>query len=133
MKADSVKIADGVYWVGALDWDARDFHGFTVPGMTYNAYLVFGDEKIALIDNVDAGFYGELKARIEDAFAKEGKDVKIDVLVQNHIENDHLGSVRIPEGRKIPHMGWNQIRLTKDCPILEGVDGRDFYFVHSYH
>ena len=93
MKADSVKIADGVYWVGALDWDARDFHGFTVPGMTYNAYLVFGDEKIALIDNVDAGFYGELKARIEDAFAKEGKDVKIDVLVQNHIENDHLGSV----------------------------------------
>ncbi len=38
---------------------------------------------------------------------------------------------RIPEGRKIPHMGWNQIRLTKDCPILEGVDGRDFYFVHS--
>ena len=40
---------------------------------------------------------------------------------------------RIPEGRKIPHMGWNQIRLTKDCPILEGVDGRDFYFVHSYH
>ena len=52
MKADSVKIADGVYWVGALDWDARDFHGFTVPGMTYNAYLVFGDEKIALIDNV---------------------------------------------------------------------------------
>lgn len=40
MKADSVKIADGVYWVGALDWDARDFHGFTVPGMTYNAYLV---------------------------------------------------------------------------------------------
>ena len=93
MKADSVKIADGVYWVGALDWDARDFHGFTVPGMTYNAYLVFGDEKIALIDNVDAGFYGELKARIEDAFAKEGKEVKIDVLVQNHIENDHLGSV----------------------------------------
>ena len=40
---------------------------------------------------------------------------------------------RIPEGRKIPHMGWNQITLSKDCPILEGVDGRDFYFVHSYH
>ena len=56
MKADSVKIADGVYWVGALDWDARDFHGFAVPGMTYNAYLVFGDEKVALIDNVYDGF-----------------------------------------------------------------------------
>jgi glutamine amidotransferase len=40
---------------------------------------------------------------------------------------------KIPEGRKIPHMGWNQIKQTKDCPILEGVDGKDFYFVHSYH
>ena len=40
---------------------------------------------------------------------------------------------KIPEGRKIPHMGWNQIKLTKECPILEGVDGKDFYFVHSYH
>ena len=74
MKADSVKIADGVYWVGALDWDARDFHGFAVPGMTYNAYLVFGDEKVALIDNVYDGFYPEMWARIEDAFAKEQKE-----------------------------------------------------------
>ncbi|WP_295616125.1 imidazole glycerol phosphate synthase subunit HisH [uncultured Methanobrevibacter sp.] len=40
---------------------------------------------------------------------------------------------KIPEGRKIPHMGWNQIRQTKNCPILDGVDGKDFYFVHSYH
>ncbi|MBO7211603.1 MAG: imidazole glycerol phosphate synthase subunit HisH [Methanobrevibacter sp.] len=40
---------------------------------------------------------------------------------------------KIPEGRKIPHMGWNQIKLTKKCPILDGVDGKDFYFVHSYH
>ena len=39
----------------------------------------------------------------------------------------------LPEGVKIPHMGWNQIKLTKECPILEGVDGKDFYFVHSYH
>ncbi|MBP5785241.1 MAG: imidazole glycerol phosphate synthase subunit HisH [Methanobrevibacter sp.] len=40
---------------------------------------------------------------------------------------------KIPEGRKIPHMGWNQIKLTKECPILDGVDGKDFYFVNSYH
>ena len=93
MKADSVKIADGVYWVGALDWDARDFHGFAVPGMTYNAYLVFGDEKVALIDNVYDGFYPEMWARIEDAFAKEQKEIKIDAFVINHIENDHIGSI----------------------------------------
>ncbi len=40
---------------------------------------------------------------------------------------------KIPEGRKIPHMGWNQLKIVKDCPILDGVDGKDFYFVHSYH
>ena len=93
MKADSIKIADGVYWVGALDWDARDFHGFAVPGMTYNAYLVFGDEKTALIDNVYDGFFPEMWARIEDAFAKENKEVQIDALVINHIENDHIASI----------------------------------------
>ena len=36
---------------------------------------------------------------------------------------------KIPEGRKIPHMGWNQLRQVKQCPILDGVDGKD----HSYH
>ena len=45
-----------------------------------------------------------------------------------------LGHVeKIPEGRKIPHMGWNQLKQVKECPILDGVDGKDFYFVHSYH
>ena len=49
MKAESVKITDGVYWVGALHWNTRSFHGFAIPGTTYNCYLVFGDEKVALI------------------------------------------------------------------------------------
>ena len=40
---------------------------------------------------------------------------------------------KIPEGRKIPHMGWNQLNVTKKCPILEGIDKEFFYFVHSYH
>lgn len=93
MKADSVKIADGVYWVGALDWDARDFHGFAVPGMTYNAYLVFGEEKVALIDNVYDGFFDEMWARIEDAFQKEDKEIRIDSFIINHIENDHIASI----------------------------------------
>ena len=90
MKAESFKIADGVYWVGAIDLDRRSFHGFGIPGSTYNCYLVFGDEKVALIDNVEHGMSNQLFARIEDAFAKEGKDdVKIDVLIQNHSEMDH--------------------------------------------
>lgn len=40
---------------------------------------------------------------------------------------------KIPEGRKIPHMGWNQLKLKKDCSILKGLDNEFFYFVHSYH
>lgn len=94
MIADAKKIADGVYWVGALDWDTREFHGYSLHGSTYNCYLVFGDDKTALIDNVYPGFFPELWARIEDAFAQEGKDeVKIDVMIQNHIEMDHSGSL----------------------------------------
>lgn len=41
---------------------------------------------------------------------------------------------RDEEGIKIPHMGWNQVRLVKKHPLFEGIpDGSDFYFVHSYH
>ena len=44
------------------------------------------------------------------------------------------GSAEIlPEGVKIPHMGWNKLRVVNDSPILEGIDGEFFYFVHSYH
>ena len=52
MKADELKITDGVYWVGVLDWDLRDYHGYKLDGTTYNCYLVFGEDKVALIDNV---------------------------------------------------------------------------------
>lgn len=94
MKADSVKITDGVYWVGTLDWDVRDFHGYTLDGTTYNAYLVFGENKVALIDNVYPGKSAQFWARIKDAFEKEGREFKIDVMIQNHIELDHSGSLQ---------------------------------------
>jgi flavorubredoxin len=93
MKADSKKIGDGVYWVGALDWDIRDYHGYKLNGTTYNCFLVFDKEKVALIDNVFPGFFPQLWGRIQDAFEKEGRDVKIDVMIQNHIERDHSGSL----------------------------------------
>ncbi|WP_298499876.1 imidazole glycerol phosphate synthase subunit HisH [uncultured Methanobrevibacter sp.] len=40
---------------------------------------------------------------------------------------------KLPEGVKIPHMGWNRLRVLNDSPILQGIDGEYFYFVHSYH
>ena len=39
----------------------------------------------------------------------------------------------LPEGVKVPHMGWNQLNVVKECPILDGIDKEYFYFVHSYH
>ncbi len=92
MKANAKKIGEGVYWIGVLDWDIRTYHGYTLDGTTYNAYLVFGQDKVALIDNAYPGNYDEMMARIADAFQQEGRgDVKIDVIIQNHIEKDHSG------------------------------------------
>ena len=47
-------------------------------------------------------------------------------LFKGHVE-------KLPAGVKIPHMGWNRLKVTNDSPILEGIDGEYFYFVHSYH
>jgi len=93
MKADAYKITDGVYWVGVLDWDLRDYHGYSLDGTTYSCYLVFGEDKVALIDNVYPGKSAQLFGRIKDAFEQEGREYKIDVVIQNHIEKDHSGSL----------------------------------------
>lgn len=90
MKAESIKIGEGTYWVGVLDWDIRTYHGYTLNGTSYNAYMVFGEDKVALIDNSYPGTFPEMMARIEDALKKEGRS-KIDVIVQNHVEKDHSG------------------------------------------
>ncbi len=91
MKATATKISEGVYWVGVLDWDLRSYHGYTLDGTTYNAYLIFGD-KTVLIDNVYPGQSAQMWGRIADAFKKEGKQEKIDIIVQNHVEKDHSGA-----------------------------------------
>ena len=93
MKSEAVKIKEGVYWVGFLDWDIRTYHGYTLNGTTYNAYLVFGKDKVALIDNTYYGKSYQMWGRIEDAFQKENREYKIDVIVQNHVEKDHSGAL----------------------------------------
>ena len=86
MKANAQKIADGVYWIGVLDWDLRTYHGYTLDGTTYNAYIVFGEDEVAIIDNAYPGKTKEMMARIDDAFAQEGREVKVDYIIQNHVE-----------------------------------------------
>jgi len=102
MKAEAFKIKEGVYWVGFLDWDLRSYHGYTLNGTTYNAYLVFGKDKVALIDNTYYGKSNQMWGRIKDAFQKEGREMEIDIIIQNHIEKDHSGA--LPEiHEKFPH------------------------------
>ena len=85
----AVQIKPDVYWVGAVDWNARSFHGYsTEDGITYNAYLIL-DEKVTLIDMAKITFKDELLARISSVIDPS----KIDVLVCNHVEMDHSGNV----------------------------------------
>ena len=86
---NKVEIKDGVYWVGAIDWNLRDFHGYATPrGTTYNAYIV-KDSKTALVDTVKAGFFDELQSRV-DAIT-DPRD--LDYVIVNHVEPDHTGSL----------------------------------------
>lgn len=90
-----VEVKKGIYFVGAVDWNVRSFHGYsTNRGATYNAYLII-DEKITLIDTVKAPFAGELIERISEIIDPE----KIDYIVSNHVEMDHSGG--IPEMMKV--------------------------------
>ena len=42
--------------------------------------------------------------------------------------------VRLPAGRKVPHMGWNRVRRKRESALFDGIpDGAYFYFVHSYY
>jgi flavorubredoxin len=83
----AIEIADRVFWVGAIDWGIRNFHGYlTSRGTTYNAFLVLG-ERPALIDTVKPPFGDEMLARIASVI----DPAKIEVIVSNHAEMDHSG------------------------------------------
>lgn len=85
----AVKIKDNIYWVGAIDYDVRNFHGYLTPfGTTYNAYLVL-DEKITLIDLVKATHTAELMENIREIT----DPAKIDYHISNHVEPDHSGAL----------------------------------------
>ena len=80
MKA--IQISPKVWWVGAIDWQLKEFHGYTTRrGSTYNAFLIM-DRKITLVDTVKAPFFGEMMERI----ASVVDPAKIDVIVSNHAE-----------------------------------------------
>ncbi|MBN1455370.1 MAG: FprA family A-type flavoprotein [Methanomicrobia archaeon] len=86
---DPVEIKPGIYWVGGIDWELQNFHGYlTQRGTTYNAYLIV-DEQVVLVDTVKHYLFDELRARI----SKVLDPAQIDYLVANHVEMDHSGSL----------------------------------------
>ncbi|PKN63504.1 MAG: MBL fold metallo-hydrolase [Deltaproteobacteria bacterium HGW-Deltaproteobacteria-15] len=83
------EVAKDIYWVGAIDWNIRDFHGYSVHnGTTYNAFLIM-DEKVTLIDAVKKEFADKLIENIAEIVDPR----KIDYVISNHTEMDHSGGL----------------------------------------
>jgi glutamine amidotransferase len=61
----------------------------------------------------------------EAAHAGEGEVKGLDLIPGTN--------VRFDQGQKVPQMGWNELNVERDHPLVEGVDGRYAYFVHSYY
>ena len=109
-----IEIAKDVYWLGVVDWNVRDFHGYSTDlGSTYNSYLIV-DEKITLIDTVKKQFGDTLL----NAVSQVVDPGKIDCVVSNHTEMDHSGALprimhRIGEDKPIycSRMGKKNLSL----------------------
>lgn len=81
----AVQLTDSIYWVGAIDWTGRSFHGFEMPrGTTYNSYLIV-DDTVTLVDAVKAPFVHELLRNVSQVV----DPASIGLVVANHVEMDH--------------------------------------------
>jgi flavorubredoxin len=108
------KIKKGVYWVGAIDYNIREFHGYRTPqGTTYNSYLIV-DKKTVLIDTVKSPFKDELLGRISSI----ARPRDIDYLIVNHVEMDHSGSAEAV------------MREAKEAVVVCTDKGKDFLHGH---
>ena len=109
-----VTLAENIYWIGVVDWNIRDFHGYiTKRGSTYNAYLIM-DEKTALVDTVKYPFSGELLRNISDLVDIQ----KLDYIIVNHVEMDHSSSLPIVA------------KQAKNATIIASEKGRDAIIGH---
>ncbi len=109
-----VEVKKGIYWVGAVDWSARDFHGYYIArGTTYNAYLIV-DEKIALVDFVKHGFEDVLIDRIKKIVDPK----EIDYLVCNHVEMDHSFALN------------KMVKIAKDAEVVTNSRAKEHLSLH---
>ena len=110
----SVEISRDVFWVGVVDWNVRDFHGYlTRRGTTYNAYLI-KDESTALVDTVKYPFSDELVKNINEVSSLED----LDYIIINHVEMDHSSA--------LPKI----IRFAKNAKVIASPRGKDALIKH---
>lgn len=119
----AVRIRPDIYWVGGIDWNERNFHGYTTDrGSTYNAYLIM-DEKVTLIDTCKPPFAAELIERISGIVDPSS----IDYVISNHVEMDHSGAIPAIMERA-PHAKI----ITSDPHGLKGLQahyGTDYTYI----
>jgi flavorubredoxin len=136
------EICKGVSWMGALDWNRRLFDSL-IPlpdGTSYNAYLVQGSEKTALIDTVDP--------MMAEVLTRQLEGVKhIDYIISQHAEQDHSGTIPVvlekysqavvlctPKARDllVDHLGIpaERIRTVEDGETLPLGD-KTLQFIHT--
>jgi flavorubredoxin len=101
------EIARNVFWVGVKDWNRRMFDAL-IPlpqGTSYNAYIVKGEEKTALIDTVNPGFEKEFNEKISMVSDLQS----LDYLIMNHAEPDHSNAIKY-----IMDLAPNAVLVTTD-------------------
>ncbi len=114
-----VELKEGVYWVGVVDWNIKQFHGHeysTHRGTTYNCYLII-DEKVALVDTV----YGSFSHQMIDNIGEIIDVKKIDYVIANHAETDHSGG--LPE----------LMKLIPDATVVVSEKGAESVYKHYQH
>jgi flavorubredoxin len=139
------EISEDVHWVGVKDWNRRMFDAL-IPlpqGTTYNAYLVQGEEKTALIDTVNPGFEKELAAKVNQVTNL----ADLDYLVMNHAEPDHAGAIpyvmeiskdarliTTEKGAKMAHVYYEipeaRITTVQDWDVIE-LGGKTLKFIEA--
>ncbi len=114
-----VKLAEGVHWVGVNDRTTELFENlWPLPhGISYNAYVVEGTEKIALIDAVKGLFVPDYLDALERLL---GPDRRPDYLVVNHLEPDHSGALGAVRAR---FPGIRVVGNRKTAEFLEHLHG----------
>jgi len=114
------ELMPSVYWVGVEDWNRRIFDAL-IPlpmGTSYNAYLIVGKEKIALVDTVQNNFADEMLQKIGKIVDPE----RIDYVVMNHAEPDHAGAIprvmAVAKNAKlvVTKMGADMAKVFYDVP-----------------